>query len=321
MINYSIIIPIYNMEKYLEECLDSILQSKRDDIEIILVNDGSSDGTIDICNRYQKKYNNIIVVDKKNTGSMDSWILGVKKSTGKYIGFVDSDDKISKDYFEVLDNYINKNFDIICFDFYKYYLNKIVPVKKNNIPYGEGDLDAIKYSYFSNYESFTLYRWDKIIKASLIKENIKDIDYRVTYFEDIPISLKNIISTKKIFYVNKNLYYYRIRQSSVTHKIKGKMFEDLAIVEKKTTSFLKENFYSDFELKMCKSYFDYQFASNFLKCDKYKKRRKITMDDICLQKGLNKKLTILLYKFRLNWFYNFLYKNLKSNDKKYTLYE
>lgn len=321
MINYSIIVPIYNMEKYLEECVDSILLSKRNDVEIILVNDGSSDRSLEICNRYQSKNNNIIVVDKENTGAMDSWIIGVKKASGKYVGFVDSDDKIFEDYFNVLDKYINKDFDIICFDFYKYYSNDVISVRKNGIAYGENNLDSIRYSYFSNYELFTLYRWDKIIKTSLIKENIKNIDYRVTYFEDIPISLKNMIKANKVFYISDKLYYYRIRQSSVTHKINKKLFDDLEVVEGKTMKVLKENSYSDSELKMCKSYFDYQFASNYLKCINYNKRREIALKDIKLQKGFSKKITVLLYKFRLKRLYAFLYRKFKKNGTEYTLFE
>ena len=111
MINYSVIIPIYNMEKYLEECIKSILIFEREDVEVILVNDGSTDNSINICNQYEKKFKNVIVIDKKNTGTTDTIIEGVKKATGRYISFVDADDYICNNYFDVLDNYIKNDYE------------------------------------------------------------------------------------------------------------------------------------------------------------------------------------------------------------------
>ena len=75
---YSVIIPIYNAEKYLAECISSVIDQNRDDVELILVNDGSIDNSLNICYDFKKKFANIIIIDKKNSGSMDSWIKGVE---------------------------------------------------------------------------------------------------------------------------------------------------------------------------------------------------------------------------------------------------
>lgn len=90
----SIIVPVYNAEKYLNKCLDSIVNQTYSNLEIILINDGSTDNSLSICNDYTNKDGRIIVIDKHNTGAADSRNEGLKKATGKYIMFVDSDDFI-----------------------------------------------------------------------------------------------------------------------------------------------------------------------------------------------------------------------------------
>ena len=98
----SIIVPIYNTEKYLERCLQSILNQSYRNIEIILVNDGSDDNSLAICNKYKDKDKRIIVIDKKHTGVADTRNIGLEKASGNYIGFVDSDDYIDIDMFKKL---------------------------------------------------------------------------------------------------------------------------------------------------------------------------------------------------------------------------
>ena len=100
----SIIVPIYNTEQYLERCLQSLINQDYKNIEIILVNDGSEDNSLDICNKYKNKDNRIIVIDKEHTGVSDTRNIGIKRATGDYIGFVDSDDYIDKDMFKNLIN-------------------------------------------------------------------------------------------------------------------------------------------------------------------------------------------------------------------------
>jgi glycosyltransferase involved in cell wall biosynthesis len=80
------------MEKYITECIESIYKEKRDDIQVIVINDGSSDNTYAICNELGKKYSNLELINKKNTGSMDSYIIGIDDAIGEYTCFLDSDD-------------------------------------------------------------------------------------------------------------------------------------------------------------------------------------------------------------------------------------
>ena len=105
----SIIVPIYNVEKYLPNCIESLVNQTYDNIEVILVNDGSPDKCIDICNEYAKKDNRIVVIDKKNGGVSSARNTGFDKSTGEYIVYVDADDWLEKDYIEYMINLVEKN--------------------------------------------------------------------------------------------------------------------------------------------------------------------------------------------------------------------
>ena len=94
MINVSIVIPVYNVEKYLKQCLESVVNQTLDKIEVICINDGSTDNSLNILKEYEKKYNNIIIIDQENKGPGFARNIGMKRASGKYIYFLDSDDYI-----------------------------------------------------------------------------------------------------------------------------------------------------------------------------------------------------------------------------------
>ena len=109
----SVIVPVYNVEKYLEECLDSIQNQTYSDIEVILVNDGSLDNSKDICEKYCKEDNRFKLINQANQGQSVARNHGVAASTGEFIAFVDSDDIIRQDYLEVLIRYMSEEVDIV----------------------------------------------------------------------------------------------------------------------------------------------------------------------------------------------------------------
>ena len=124
MPSVSIVVPIYNVEKYLKQCLDSIISQTLKDIEIILVNDGSKDGSLKIIKDYAARDNRIKVVDKANTGYGNSMNIGLSKATGKFIGIVESDDYIEPDMFETLYNLaVRDKLDVARSEFF-YYTSK-----------------------------------------------------------------------------------------------------------------------------------------------------------------------------------------------------
>ena len=115
----SIIIPVYNVEKYLSRCLESVINQSYKNIEIIIVNDGSTDNSFDICNKYKKKDKRVILIDQNNQGLSGARNTGLKHATGEYICFIDSDDYVEKDYVEYLYKLIVKD---------DYDLNSIVEI-------------------------------------------------------------------------------------------------------------------------------------------------------------------------------------------------
>lgn len=118
-LKYSFIIPIYNIENYIRKCVDSILNQEYKNFEIILINDGSTDESLNICNNYAQIDKRVKVINQSNTGVNVARIKGIEAASGKYICCVDGDDFIEKDYLSIIENYtLEDNIDIICFNYY-----------------------------------------------------------------------------------------------------------------------------------------------------------------------------------------------------------
>lgn len=324
MTKYSVIIPIYNMEEYLEDCINSVIVQNNDTIEIILVNDGSTDNSLTICKNFQKRYNNIIVIDKKNTGTTDTILEGIRKARGEYTCFIDADDKITSNYFEVLDEYVNQKFDIILYNYMKMYKNNTVNMEINKIPYGILDKKLIKdlhKNFFRDFKRYSLYRWNKVIKTEILKNNITKINDNVIYFEDLVISFLNLLSSERIIYIKDYIYMYRMRKNSVSHSVNERIFIDMKKVQNKMIEILNEQGYDLNKKYQLKLYFLYQYARYSLKSEKKYYKEKIKFKDIKCTKDLDKKIVLLLYKFRLKNLYKIItkykLKKEKSKNKEY----
>lgn len=219
----SIIIPIYNSEKHLEKCINSVLNQTYHNIEIILVNDGSTDNSGIICEQYAQKYNNVFVIHKENGGLISAWATGLKKSKGECVGFIDSDDFLSDDYYEVLMRpFYKNNCDIsMCgFSMEGEISKKVTPMKYLGTGlYSGNKLEEIKKNYF--YYEIQNSRCLKVFKRKLILDNIKYIDSRVILGEDMTISVPCILEAKSIYiYQNYFGYHYQIYTKSMSHSLK-----------------------------------------------------------------------------------------------------
>lgn len=224
MVKISIIIPIYNVEKYLRECLDSLINQTFKDIEIICINDGSTDSSLSILEDYAQKDNRIILINQENQGQGVARNNGIDISKGEYIAFVDPDDFIELDAFQILYDYTKTNADVIQFDWYakmengECHKNTFFSefMKKsgfNFLPVAEFDL-----SDFSklNFYDFGYAVWHRIYSANFIKNNnIRFAPYRQC--EDMIFTLKALILANKILYLNKYLYNYRILKNSCSN--------------------------------------------------------------------------------------------------------
>ena len=223
MKDISIIVPIYNAEKYIKKCLDSIINQTKKEIEIILVNDGSTDNTENIIKEYKDK--RIKYFKNTNHGIGYTRNFGIDKSTSKYIMFLDSDDYLEKTACEEL--FIkaeNNKLDIVISDFYKVYEDRVEEIK---LPSFEDS------SLKENPDILTEYLnpWAKLYNSKLVKDNnikfVEDLKY-----EDAPFVIEALDKAKKIGKVNKPLNYYVIHGNSETTVRDRKCFDILQIVDK-----------------------------------------------------------------------------------------
>lgn len=210
----SIIVPVYNMENYLSVCVDSILAQTYTNLEIILVNDGSKDSSAQICDNLAKKDGRIRVIHKENGGLSSARNAGLDIATGEYIGFVDSDDSIKPNMFEVLyTNLVESDSDISVCKF-----SNCTDQRDD----GTVDNSPETLMIFSNTEAlenifigrhFVGHAWNKLFKA----ETVKDLRFfeELRNFEDVPFSVAAMLRVKKVCFTQKRLYNYLIRQGSI----------------------------------------------------------------------------------------------------------
>ena len=205
----SIIVPIYNDNNYLKQCLDSLINQTLKKIEIICVNDGSTDNSLEIIMDYIND-NRIIIINKTNSGYGDSLNHGINFVSGKYIGFVDSDDFVEIDMFESLYKLAkNGNIDMVRSDYYLYFNERQKKVVKFNII---KDLYNKSFNPIENPNIFliNINMWAEIYKKDLIlNNNIKFLPTPGASYQDTSFFFKTLFKAKKIFYINKPFYNYR----------------------------------------------------------------------------------------------------------------
>ncbi|MCH5166322.1 MAG: glycosyltransferase family 2 protein [Erysipelotrichales bacterium] len=201
----SIVIPIYNAEKYIEKCLTSILNQSYKDIEVIAVNDGSKDGSLKILKEYAAKYNNIKVFDQKNQGSAAARNNGIKHAEGEYLTFVDADDFIDSDYIETLVTNIADN-DFIVSGYKSCDSIKTLFTKK---PYEDAIWSAFKY----------IATCGKLYKTDFVKKNNIKFGTKYKIGEDVYFTMNAITRTNKIKTVSYAGYNYFVNTSSLTHTV------------------------------------------------------------------------------------------------------
>ena len=211
----SIIVPIYNVEKYLRNCIDSILNQTFEEFELILVNDGSPDSSLEICREYEKKDKRIIVVDKENGGLSDARNVGIDIAKGKYIGFVDSDDWVEENMYETLVYILEKyNADIAQCEYIRAENENIQKKEESKITERCFDRELALDNLYNELTVSTVVAWNKIYKRELF--------YNIRYpkgklHEDEFTTYKLIDRANKIAYINKKLYYYRDTPNSIVN--------------------------------------------------------------------------------------------------------
>jgi glycosyltransferase involved in cell wall biosynthesis len=205
----NIIVPVYNVEKYLARCINSLIGQTYKNIGIILINDGSTDGSTEICDKYALLDHRIKVIHKKNEGVSTARNVGIDESSGEYVGFVDSDDWVEPDMYEKLYNLIIEfNSDISICDYYleRESCNSAKSVVEYNVRIYEGDWpEAFLYQKMGVSSV-----WNKLFKKDVIKKEFQSL----AMSEDALFLLQNFLNAKKIASTNQKLYHYLQRNGS-----------------------------------------------------------------------------------------------------------
>ena len=199
----SIIIAVYNIEKYISKCLDSVIKDKSRNIEIIIVDDGSTDNSLKICQEYQKKDNRIMIIQQKHKGLNAVRNIGFINSTGEYIWHIDGDDYLEDNYIDKLKKYFGK-YDIICFNY-----NRVNGNTKEKIR------DSKKYdSIYDKYILSYVVVWNKVFNRKLFEKN--SFPENCTY-NDIYVTASLVSKTRKIIFIDEYLYNYVDRKASLSY--------------------------------------------------------------------------------------------------------
>ncbi|MGL5693368.1 MAG: bifunctional glycosyltransferase/CDP-glycerol:glycerophosphate glycerophosphotransferase, partial [Peptostreptococcaceae bacterium] len=215
----SIIIPVYNVEDYIGLTIESLLNQTLKEIEIILIDDGSTDNSKDIISRYADKYKNIKVMFQQNSGPSKARNKGIKEATGEYIVFVDSDDLLPEDSLEIRYNTaVNENAEVVIGGTYKFDSKRKWPMKKHFLGNEEKDIRT------SDDILWTVGPCNKIFKTSLIR-NIK-FPENIKYAEDQVFVMEAYLKANKIYSVNETIYLYRMRETESNHSLSQQIYHD-----------------------------------------------------------------------------------------------
>ncbi|NOU65187.1 glycosyltransferase [Paenibacillus sp. LMG 31461] len=232
MSKVSVVVPIYNPGNKLRKCISSILNQSFNDFELILVNDGSTDDSLNVCMKYQKEDNRVIVINKLNEGSVKSRNRGIARSKSDYIMFVDADDWIDKNYIELLYNEsIRNSVDVTVCNIYKVIGSGIIK-KRNVSSYFNDDRiyrdEEVKNEIVTSYlhgHSFPSSLCAKMYKREVLVNSGKYLE-RIHYLgDDLFYNMEIFLNANSVKMLNKPLYYYRV--GGFTSKYMPFLFDDM----------------------------------------------------------------------------------------------
>ncbi len=284
----SIIIPVYNSSKFLNLCLESILNQTMKNYEVIIVNDGSTDSSIDIIMKFKDKFKCMKILNIENSGTAIARNHGLKQARGEYISFIDSDDHVEPEFLETLYNSSKiYDADVVSCSYSTYIFEKSKKKKKLFcLRTGIYDKQAVLNSLIRDVRMH-FYMWNKLWKKDLFIKN--NITFPDMCFEDIPVSLKLIYFSKKVYIINKEYYNYTKNENSIVSTMNDSKIDD----------YVKSLIY----------------IRNFLEKQNDYKNYKISFNLYCLRTIItNFKLVYLLYSNQKN--YNLMFSKIKKLNSK-----
>ncbi len=223
----SVIVPIYNVEKYLAKCLFSLVKQSFKDFEVLLINDGTPDNSMKIAEKFADKDKRFIIFNKPNGGLSDARNFGLDRAKGEFVVFVDSDDYVHRDYLKVLySECVRNNADMSYCRFWHAFVRFGVFVPSFNPKKGVLSRDNAMNLILTD-KLLHSYAWNKMYRRSLFSDN--NIKYPSMYFEDIATSPKLIFHSNKVAVSDRFLYYYVKRPGSILATMNSKKIDDLML--------------------------------------------------------------------------------------------
>lgn len=218
----SVIVPVYNVEPYISRCLSSIIRQSYKELEIICVNDGSTDNSEDLIKEYQKKDSRIVLINKENAGLVSARKAGLQKSIGKYVTYVDSDDYIDQGMYKyMMDAIVKNDVDIVTSGVYRDYGERIVEERDSILQgcYSDKKLSGLRNELIETSRFFkrniSSHLWNKIfLKEKIIKHQMR-VPNEITIGEDAAVFYPMMFDINSIYVTNKVFYHYCIRKDSI----------------------------------------------------------------------------------------------------------
>lgn len=248
----SVIVPFYNVEGYIEKCLETLVNQTLQDIEIILINDGSQDRSIHIVQKFIQRYpNKIVYLEKENGGLSDARNFGIPHAKGEYIAFLDSDDYVEKDMYEKLYEIAKKeNSDMVQCNFYWEY-----PDKRK-----EGEM-LIYDNKNKMLENARVEAWNKLIKREILEKT--DIRFPKGYqYEDVEFTYKLVPFIEKVSFCNEPLVHYVQRDGSISNSQNERTMEIFEVLEHVIDFYKENNIYNKYLTELEYIYARYAFCSS-----------------------------------------------------------
>lgn len=271
----SIIIPVYNAEEYLPQNIESILQQDYSNIELILVNDGSTDNSLEVMKKYQNNDSRIIILNQKNSGAPTARNYGLDYSKGHYIQFVDSDDVMVEGALTKMVVEAEKENADIVIGAYDTVNENQAPIEKVPLPLSAGVYDL--ETYRSDFSLIPPMPGNKLLKATMIKDNNLSFTPTLKQAQDLNFYLKSLLFAKKIVVIDDVVYHYRIRSGSISHTYSLVILEVINSINN-AEQFYKENKFFYKELFTNIRFFHYSFQLQKVPQINSKADRKIALN-------------------------------------------
>ena len=291
----SVIVPVYNVEKYLEKCLDSLAKQTLKEMEVIIINDGSPDNSDIIIDKYVKKHKNFYGYKKPNGGLSSARNYGIKYAKGDYIAFLDSDDYVTNDmYLKMYEKAISNDFDMVVCDVNYVYPDKEYVVTSNI----KNDTTDIKGVMNNIYPA----AWNKIFKRELFDN---DVYFKEgVWFEDVEFIYRILPFIKSIGVIHEPFNQYVQREGSITNTINKKIYDYVYNMDSIISFYKERKLYNEYRSELEYSYVRYVYATFIKSTMRYNYKDYLESVDFAIKSVHNN-----FPKYRKN---KYFYKSLKG---------